>query len=53
MMDVGKRALLTKKSGKSKRLPTAATVSALRVFKPTASKSPNQAKSKKARNELE
>ena len=48
-MDVGKRALLTKRSGNAKRLPTADTVSAFRVFKPTASKSPDQARPKKAR----
>ena len=48
-MDIGKRALLTKRSGKTKRLPTADTVSAFLVFKPTASKSPDQARAKKAR----
>ena len=48
-MDIGKRALLTKRSGKTKRLPTADTVSAFLVFRPTASKSPDQASPKKAR----
>jgi hypothetical protein len=48
-MEVGKRALLIKRSGKAKRLPTADTVSAFFVFKPTESKSPDHARSKNAR----
>jgi len=44
MMDIGKRALLTKRSGKAKRLPIADTVSPFLVFKPKASKSPDQAR---------
>lgn len=52
-MDVGKIALLMKISGNARRLPTAETVSAFRVFNPTASKSPAQARSKEDRHEYQ
>jgi hypothetical protein len=49
MIDVGKRALLIKISGKATKLSIADRVSAFFVFKPKANESPDQASPKKAK----